>query len=60
MPKKSRSIKLDDESSLFCLKAVISREKEKIKSGEHRKQYEIKRPQQRNVGVEERAKKDES
>lgn len=52
MPKKSRSIKVEDESSLFGLKAIISREKEKMVAGETKKIYELKRSDsKKNPGV---------
>lgn len=52
LPKKSRPIKVEDESSLFGLKAIISREKEKIVAGETKKIYELKRSDpKKNPGV---------
>lgn len=52
LPKKSKPISIEDQSSLFGLKAVLSREKERIIAGEKRKIYEIKRPLNKNAGVE--------
>ena len=33
MPKKSKSIKVEDEGSLFSLRAVVLREKERVQEG---------------------------
>jgi hypothetical protein len=54
LPKKSKPIASDDHSSLFALKAVLQREKERVTSGESRKVLAVKRPQSsvRNAGVE--------
>lgn len=52
LPKKSKPIKVEDESSLFGLKAIISREKEKIVAGETKKIYQFKRNDpKKNPGV---------
>lgn len=58
LPKKKKEIKVEDESSLFGLKAVMLREKEKMMQGSNKRAiYEVKRPT-KNPGIEERIKRD--
>lgn len=56
MPKKSKSIRVEDEGSLFSLRAVVLREKER--AGEGRRIFEVSRRSDKNPGIEERNKRD--
>jgi hypothetical protein len=59
MPKKSKSIRVEDEGSLFSLRAVVLREKERVQdAGEGRRIFEVRRGSDKNPGIEERNRRD--
>jgi hypothetical protein len=58
MPKKSKPIKVEDEGSIFAIKAVLQREKEKAMQNTKNHSSKSKPKYTRNAGIEERMKKD--
>jgi len=60
LPKKSKAIKVEDEGSLFGLKTILMKEKEKISSSHEQKpKITNKASTSRNKGIEERMRRDE-